>query len=279
MVDMSRTYAADPRTACIVCHVEIPARDNLTLHMAHHLERIAVFALPRNASVTPDDGTTGSQVRHGLVTERIRSLPDENSAGETHLSALPLSPTWGSRSPTPPAANPDDVDMTDASGDHTHSGSDESSHEQKPQARYKCGICHKRFFRRYNLRAHWGTHPEMWPFVCNVCCKVFARQYDRIRHESAHSSERRLSARASSTHKSLVVVGGEITVPMLRWFLGAVVNDLREPIGLGAISAASEAAHASSRYLTRRPRDGSKKAALALTTPAAPAIPTGLIRR
>jgi hypothetical protein len=81
MVDMSTTYEADPRKTCIVCRVEIAATDSLSLHMSHHLERIAIFALPRHANNALDDQATGSQVGHGSVTERL--LPSEESAAGT----------------------------------------------------------------------------------------------------------------------------------------------------------------------------------------------------
>ncbi|KAF2086811.1 hypothetical protein K490DRAFT_42927, partial [Saccharata proteae CBS 121410] len=51
----AETSAIDCRSHCAICHVDTAAVDNFPSHLANHLERIAAFALPRDAEGSVDE--------------------------------------------------------------------------------------------------------------------------------------------------------------------------------------------------------------------------------
>ncbi|KAG9499648.1 hypothetical protein J7337_008107 [Fusarium musae] len=77
LANVSRLGCVDDRTACPICFEEQPFANGLTNHLANHLERIALFSLPRTISsddkdmdesqfsklfnINPDDSSTSEQ--------------------------------------------------------------------------------------------------------------------------------------------------------------------------------------------------------------------------
>jgi len=51
---------------------------------------------------------------------------------------------------------------------------------------FECDICHKRFSRLANYRAHAAIHENLRRFACDICGKRFNRQSIQQRHMKTH---------------------------------------------------------------------------------------------
>ncbi|XP_031637893.1 zinc finger protein 317-like, partial [Contarinia nasturtii] len=48
---------------------------------------------------------------------------------------------------------------------------------------FKCGICEKKLFRKFDLRTHLATHAKQRPFRCAKCQRPFKEEVDKKAHE------------------------------------------------------------------------------------------------
>lgn len=67
-VSGSYTNMPDSRTTCPICLIDGPFEKGLENHLANHLERVSLFALPRNTEET-DQSLSGSDKAHGIGSQ------------------------------------------------------------------------------------------------------------------------------------------------------------------------------------------------------------------
>lgn len=189
-----------------------------SLHIAHHLEEIALVVLPKDVdsesevesdlelSDTPE---VSESLPPGIPKGPWKRLPDITPAPPWSPTAIrdsssglgdPYLPSSKShRSSSSVNVNRDYIlDLADPSRSTSNNavsggegGGSASKLTDKDPAIFQCSLCPKRFTRAYNLRSHLRTHTDERPFFCSVCGKAFARQHDRKRHEGLHSVEKK----------------------------------------------------------------------------------------
>lgn len=87
LVDVAETSLIDERTFCPICLIDGPFQKGLHNHLANHLERIALFALPRGIGEAVEGSNASSNAAQGMGARSQNSWSSDSLAFSDHGSA------------------------------------------------------------------------------------------------------------------------------------------------------------------------------------------------